>query len=521
MGRASGVASPTNVPAAEFFHAPSRVRYRLYSENGAAWLGFERAGDPAVHGKRQLLYFIGSGHRGRTYLFAEDGFVFEAPINWYAQKGVWDMAPAFQNIRQIPMTLPALPGCLGCHTSGAQNPLPGFENKYDQPLFAHGGITCQRCHGTGDAHLNAKSSPQRSSSQNDPASHVAHEIVNPAKLAPARRDAICFQCHLEGNVAVEQPGRHLTDFRPGDNLADYVHYFTLHIEGDQQIRALGQSEALAQSACKRKSGDALWCGNCHDAHSSPSSEERVNYYRQKCLACHGQALGAKHHAAQADCTSCHMPRAHSADVAHTQATDHRILKVPSMTLLSLPSQALAPRLSRFPAVRPDEAPEPKATETRDLALAWQTLAQEGVGGAAPEAEHFLRRGVAEGLEDPALLSGLAYFELEHGGKRQARDLYERALKADPTMIDAATNLGVIEAHQARMDVAVPLWEDAFRRAPAHSAIGMNLARVYCGGGEFARAREIVERVLQFDPDLAQAKELERQLSAQPPRCNAR
>jgi len=52
-------------------------------------------------------------------------------------------------------------------------------------------------------------------------------------------------------------------------------------------------------------------------------------------------------------------------------------------------------------------------------------------------------------------------------------------------------------------------------------MGMNLARVCCGGGEFARAREIVERVLQFDPDLAQAKELERQLSAQPPRCNAR
>jgi len=91
-----------------------------------------------------------------------------------------------------------------------------------------------------------------------------------------------------------------------------------------------------------------------------------------------------------------------------------------MTLLPLPSVAFAPHLSRFPAVRPDEAPEPKATETRDVALAWQTLAQEGVGGAAPEAEHFLRRGVAEGLEDPALLSGLAYFEQERGGKRQAR-----------------------------------------------------------------------------------------------------
>jgi hypothetical protein len=113
MARASGVATPTDVSSAEFFHAPSRVRYRLYSENGAAWLSFERAGDRSVRGKRQLLYFIGSGHRGRTYLFAEDGFVFEAPINWYAQKGVWDMAPAFQSARQIPMTFAGTAGVLG------------------------------------------------------------------------------------------------------------------------------------------------------------------------------------------------------------------------------------------------------------------------------------------------------------------------------------------------------------------------------------------------------------------------
>jgi hypothetical protein len=50
---------------------------------------------------------------------------------------------------------------------------------------------------------------------------------------------------------------------------------------------------------------------------------------------------------------------------------------------------------------------------------------------------------------------------------------------------------------------------------------MNLARVYCGGAQFDRAREIVERVLQFDPDLPQAKALMRRLSAQPPACDPR
>jgi len=506
MANASGPALQEVIPA-DFLHAPSGVRYRVYMEGNAAWLSYERAGDPAVHGARQLQYYIGSGHRGRTYLFSVDGFVFEAPINWYAQKRVWDMAPAFQNAHKIPMTLPALPGCLSCHASGAQDPLPGFENKYEQPLFAHGGITCERCHGASDAHAQAKS-----------VSPANGEPVNPSKLAPPRRDAICMQCHLEGNVAVEQLGRHLSDFRAGEDLADYVHYFTFKTEDHQKLRALGQGEALAQSSCKKRSGDAMWCGSCHDSHSSPPPDERVSYYRKRCIACHGEALAAKHHPAQPDCTSCHMPRTDSADVAHTQATDHRILRMPAMPLMELPSTVFALQLARFPAV---SAAEAKLHSTRDLALAWEFLAQEGVGGAASEAEHFLRRGVAENPEDPALLTGLAYFELERGAKRQARELYEWALKADPTMIDAASNLGVIDARDGRVDLALPLWEDAFRRAPARSAIGMNLARVYCGGAQFDRAREIAERVLQFDPDLPQAKALMRRLSAQPPACDPR
>jgi hypothetical protein len=80
MARASGPATQELIPG-EFQHAASGVHYRVYTENDDAWLSFERPGDPSVKGTRRLLYFIGSGHRGRTYLFAVDGFVFESPIN--------------------------------------------------------------------------------------------------------------------------------------------------------------------------------------------------------------------------------------------------------------------------------------------------------------------------------------------------------------------------------------------------------------------------------------------------------
>ena len=42
------------------------------------WLSFDRE-RPPLHGKRELRYYIGSGRRGRTYLFSEDGFLFESP----------------------------------------------------------------------------------------------------------------------------------------------------------------------------------------------------------------------------------------------------------------------------------------------------------------------------------------------------------------------------------------------------------------------------------------------------------
>ncbi|HKC72291.1 MAG TPA: hypothetical protein VKB60_11740, partial [Terriglobales bacterium] len=104
MARASGPASDGLI-AGEFQHAKTGIRYRIYGQDGRVWLSFDRD-HPPLHGKRELLYYIGSGRRGRTYLFSEDAFLFESPVNWYAQKRLWDMTPAYQNASQMPI-LPA------------------------------------------------------------------------------------------------------------------------------------------------------------------------------------------------------------------------------------------------------------------------------------------------------------------------------------------------------------------------------------------------------------------------------
>jgi predicted CXXCH cytochrome family protein len=511
MAQASGPAIDQLIPT-DFQHAVSGVHYRVYAESGAAMLGFERVDDPTVRGTRRLQYFIGSGHRGRTYLFSLDGFFFEAPINWYAQKKVWDTAPAFQQARTIPMNLPALPGCLACHTSNAQVPIHGTENKYDMPLFLHDGITCERCHGDNPAHLTDGHAP----------------IVNPAKLLPQKRDAICMQCHLEGNVAIEQPNRKLADFRPGEDLSDFVHYF-LYIDNDsQKLRALGQSEALWMSVCKTKSGDKMSCMSCHDPHSSPKPEQRVAFYRAKCLTCHEGAFAAKHHVEQPDCTSCHMPRTASADVAHTQATDHRILRIPLMPLQGLQAGE-AVRLVRFPpqpeadasSVSTTAAATASAGDSRDLALAWESLAQGGNASGAVEAERYLRQAVVEHPDDPIVLDSLGFLAQRRGDVAAARGFYEHALRVDPTLIDAGANLGVIEARAGNTGRAVTLWAGEFDRAPGRSAIGLNLAHVYCDAGQFDKARGYVARVLQFNPDSPSAKAFQKQLAADPPLCRSR
>jgi predicted CXXCH cytochrome family protein len=492
MANASGPASQ-GVIAGNFEHKPSGIRYQVTADNGHVWLTFERPSDPPLQGKRELLYFIGSGGRGRSYLFSVDGFLFESPINWYGQRRVWDMAPAYQQAREMPMNLPALPGCLSCHTSGLLPPLAGTPNKYPSPVFEHSGITCERCHGAGKLHA-ANSGP----------------IVNPAKLPPDRRDQNCMQCHLEGNVAIEQPGRHLYEFEPGENLSDFIRYFVYTGADPRGMGALSQVQALAQSVCKKKTGDAMWCVTCHDPHSTPAAAQRVEYYRAKCLACHGDAFGEKHHPNQRNCAQCHMTRAASSDVAHTQVTDHRILRVPEMQLDDLS----APRVRELVAFPPGPA------DTRDLALAWQSVAASGTEAERTKARNMLDEAVRQMPNDAVLLAALGYAEQQNGELARARELYEHALAIDPTLIDAATNLGVMKAQAGDLTSGVALWKPAFEHSPGSSRIGMNIVIAYCAAGKFDEARMYVRRVLEFNPDYGAAKTLEQRLAATPPSCTS-
>ena len=516
MAKASGPAAGGFI-AADFFHRPSGVRYRIYEEDGKVWLSYEhpsqvsesrpgapgeiatpthradpslRSGAmngaqtgghrlPSLSGRRELIYYLGSGLRGRTYLFEQDGYWFEAPINWYAKKQVWDMAPAFQDAREMPLTLAVDPGCLHCHASGVATSMPEARNRYAGAPFAEGGITCAACHGDGTAHV---------------ASGGKVKMLDLDALPAVRRDSICLNCHLEGQVGVTRAGKKPEDFRPGDDLFDYSVFFVHRGESGSGGRATSQWEALLRSRCKIVSGDKLTCTTCHDPHGGPAPAERVAYYRGKCLQCHaGMAKG--HHESNPDCTECHMARPPSNDIAHEQVTDHWIRKQVSEAPLP---RATTGELVSVGGVRASD---------RDLGLAYAQLAAHGDRQAGERALELLRKAEAGADTDHELHAELGFLLEVSGKTAEAATEYGQALAADAYDELARGNLALIEARGGKYAEAARDWGTVFENDPAALEAGFNLTVVECAAGRREAALKTLDRILEFSPGDERAAEM--------------
>lgn len=475
MANASGPAAEGLIDA-DFVHAASGVHYQVSKQSGKVWLSFER-NDPArpLRGKRELLYYVGSGKRGRTYLFDQEGYWFEAPINWYAKKRIWDMAPAYQDAREMPLTLEVDPGCLHCHASEVAPSLPDARNHYAAEPFAQGGIRCASCHGDATAHI---------------ASRGKVKMLNIDAMKPVQRDSICLNCHLEGQAGVNRLGKRPEDYRPGDDLFDYSVFFVHRGEEGSGGRATSQWEALLKSECKRKSGDKLTCTTCHDPHGDPPPEQKVAYYRAKCLQCHA-GLAANHHPENPNCVECHMGRPRSNDIAHEQVTDHWIRKHANSE--ALPVATTGPLMT----VGSEQATD------RDWGLAYAQLGEHGNRSALEHAITFLRKAEREELGKPVdsdLHANLGFLEQTAGDIGLAAAEYRQALAADRNDTLAASNLALIEYQQRQFGQAARLWQRVVDHAPMETAAGENLAVLECAAGRRAIALRTLTEELTFAPD---------------------
>jgi Tetratricopeptide repeat/Cytochrome c554 and c-prime len=486
MANASGLAAE-RLKTGVFEHKPSGMTYALSLQGPQLMLTYRDANDPWIAASHQLEYFLGSGHLGLTYLYSLDNYLFESPVAYYSASQSLDLKPGLESMTQAPPALPVQAECLRCHMSAVQQSDPGTINHYRRLPFLHAGITCESCHGDTQPHL---------------ATGGKAAVVNPSKLKPNLRDSICISCHLEGDISVERAGHSALDFKPGDSISDYVSYF---VYGGQAAtkRGVSEVEQLSMSKCKRTSGDAMSCMNCHDPHYTPDGiKEKAAFYRKKCLTCHtGDTFASAHHPENPDCVSCHMPRTGAENISHVAWTDHRILKypeAPDASAKSSPGDTLVPVFS------------PGTTE-RDVALAYYKSYLEGNFALQQKAFERLAAIKPELSGDDDALVALGILSEGGGDYKQAQALFQDVLRRDPLNLIAISNLGTLLAKSGDLQAAISLWRPAFERNEDVVGLAKNLARVECAAGDTAAARATLQKTLRYSPGIRDVRQLMTQL----------
>ena len=333
MSRSMAISKDTqfeNYEGEQKFPAGEQVEY---------WVS---GGDKVVHGEiiknrqdekiseheEEIDFTCGSGTRGCSYFVFENGKLFQSPITWYAKSKKWDLSPGYDPKHHPRFGRMASDGCMACH-AGRMNPVEGERSTFvkDKP-FHELSIGCERCHGPAHSHIDFHENNSGSADGKDP-------IVNPENLSPKLRDAVCYQCHLQGEHRVTRYGRTEYDFRPGMHVSDV--WITFLKTGDTsggKADAVSQVEQMQQSECYMQSKGELGCISCHDPHRSPSPTQRIEFYRDKCIACHSNATATtecslplderKKSSPEDSCIQCHMPSLNAGDVPHTAQTDHRV-----------------------------------------------------------------------------------------------------------------------------------------------------------------------------------------------------
>ncbi|MGH7493480.1 MAG: tetratricopeptide repeat protein, partial [bacterium] len=289
-------------------------------------------------------YQVGSGNNTMSFLEDRNGYLFEMPLTWYAEKKLWDMSPGYRD-NNWRFDRPINSTCLNCHT-GPSRRTPQTENHYENVRF---GIDCENCHGPGSDHV--------SMALQSPASKATFEqtIVHPADLGRETQMDICQRCHLEG-IRVWNDGIAADEVEVGKRLSAHLGVFVssdAHAS-ESEFGIAAQADRLRKSACYQKSA-SMTCTTCHDPHQS-AAHTSPNDFNAKCTTCHAGMPGSKHDPGTLpsavnsaskllaagvsaaplctapsaresdlqDCIRCHMKSGATSDIPHVRFTDHYI-----------------------------------------------------------------------------------------------------------------------------------------------------------------------------------------------------
>lgn len=284
-------------------------RYQQYFEQ-------QRRGDSVAYVRLPILWHIAQ----RKWLHLDTVFLGPDETDWDAHAATWNE------------------NCIFCHNTAPEpraRATVGRSKDHAQFDSSVGdlGISCESCHGPGEAHERAQRNPltRYAAHAGDAADPTT---VNPSRLDKVRSVSVCGQCH--GGRLPKQLSQLATwfdtgpTFRAGDDLFEQVTLLrrdTPVLQGDPETFSLKfwndgtprlsafETQGVTDSACYTKG--PMTCLSCHSFHTSdPKGHLRPDRPgNSMCTQCH-EAIGADvrahtHHdpaGSGSSCVECHMPR---------------------------------------------------------------------------------------------------------------------------------------------------------------------------------------------------------------------
>ena len=222
-----------------------------------------------------IVWAVGYGNAGQTYVLRYRGHYFESQVSYYAE--AQGLGITVGHSRQPPRHLEEAMGypvdetslrqCLNCHATSAV-----WEGRLALDQMSPG-VGCERCHGPGAAHIAAVRAGNFRNLR----------IINPGRFSARKVTGLCASCHRTGQDVLQ-----------------------LSVRGAGTVRFQGYR--LERSRCYNPNDPRITCTACHDPHRP--LERIATRYDARCLACHE---GRSKHARTCpigthDCVSCHMPK---------------------------------------------------------------------------------------------------------------------------------------------------------------------------------------------------------------------
>ncbi|MEX2401128.1 MAG: tetratricopeptide repeat protein, partial [Rhodothermales bacterium] len=542
MARSVHLLTPENTvedfDAEPVYEAGSDLYYRAFERDGRFFQEEYRVNDDGVKTHslvREMELVVGSGTAARAYVTVENGWHYALPLTWYARDQRWAMSPGYE-ARNLRFSRPITNRCMGCHNSYPES-VPHAEGKFES---MPAGIGCERCHGPGSLHVDARLSLP------EPAGEVDSTIVNPAHLSLDRRLDVCQQCHLQATVSVLRKDRTVFDFRPSESLEDFVAFFAMPGEDEDAIEIISHASRMQQSECFIETRDwerPLECVSCHNPHEG-FREAGPEYFNRTCRGCHADVQSASlsvDHSGDANCIACHMPRREAQDAPHASFTDHLIRVVEEEAGSegddSSDSGAVRPPTGRvMTAFYERDADEiniyrgiahvihgretvNQALIDRGERILTEALAADPAFGEAhfhlgiarllqdrvEDAVSALERAVELGPGIPDRLHALARaYEAIGRPDRSVESLLLEALEAQPSYTAARITYAGLLRRQNRLDEAGEQYELALAEQPwaeqAHNDFGAFLLRM----GRYAEAESAHREAIHLNPDYVAA-----------------